>query len=239
MDNLVNKRIAVIPARGGSKRIPKKNILNFFGKPMIAWTIESALKTKMFDTVLVSTDNEEIAEISKSYGAEVPFLRNRHSDDYTPVSEATLTALEQLKSYNGKTYEIIVQLMPNCPLRSAQNVIDQLKFFDELDGEISVLSGFQYGMFNPWWAHQKDKNNKYKKLFDEFSTEIRSQDLEPLICPSGATWISTINSLRKFNSFYSENYTFYKLNWQEAVDIDDESDLLLAKAAYLILNEKI
>ena len=78
MDDLVDKRIAIIPARGGSKRIPKKNILDFFGKPMIAWTIESALKTKMFETVLVSTEDEEIAEISRDYGAEVPFLRNRN-----------------------------------------------------------------------------------------------------------------------------------------------------------------
>ena len=71
MDDLVKKRVAIIPARGGSKRIPKKNILDFFGKPMIAWTIESALRTKMFETVLVSTDDEEIAEISKNYGAQV------------------------------------------------------------------------------------------------------------------------------------------------------------------------
>ena len=182
MDNLVNKRIAVIPARGGSERIPKKNILNFFGKPMIAWTIESALETKMFDTVIVSTDNVEIAEISKSYGAEVPFLRDRHSDDYTPVSEATLTALEQLNSFNGKTYDTIVQLMPNCPLRSAQNVIDQLKFFDESDEKKSVLSGFHYGMFNPFWAHQIDKTNRYKKLFDEFSIQIRFCGLKIIPC---------------------------------------------------------
>lgn len=239
MDDLVDKRIAIIPARGGSKRIPKKNILDFFGKPMIAWTIESALKTKMFETVFVSTEDEEIAEISRDYGAEVPFLRNRNFDDHTPVSEATLTALEQLKDYNGKTFETIVQLMPNCPLRSEKSIIKQLKFFEKTELKQSVLSGFNYGFFNPWWAHQKERTGKYKKVFNDFSTVKRSQDLEPLICPSGATWISTVKNLKKYNSFYSKEYTFHKLSWQEALDIDDESDLLLAKAAYLILNERI
>ena len=239
MDDLVKKRVAIIPARGGSKRIPKKNISDFFGKPMIAWTIESALRTKMFETVLVSTDDLEIAEISKNYGAQVPFLRNQHMDDFSTVSEATLTALEQLNSYNGKAYETVVQLMPNCPLRSTKNIIDQLKFFEESKKKISVLSGFYYGMFNPWWAHQKDQSQKFKKVFEGFSTERRSQDLEPLICPSGASWISSVENLKKYNSFYSEEYTFHKLSWQEALDIDDASDLLLAKAAYMILNGKV
>jgi N-acylneuraminate cytidylyltransferase len=239
MDNLVKKRIAIIPARGGSKRIPKKNILDFFGKPMIAWTIESALNTKMFDTVLVSTDDEEIAEISISYGAQVPFLRNQNTDDFSTVSEATLTALDQLNGYNGKTYETVVQLMANCPLRSTKNIIDQLEVFHLSKEKINVLSGFQYGMFNPWWAHQKDQTKKYKRVFKDSSMLKRSQDLPELICPSGATWISSVENLKKNNSFYSEEYTFHKLTWQEAVDIDDESDLLLAKAAYMISNEKV
>lgn len=96
MDNLVNKKIiAVIPARGGSKRIPKKNIVNLNGKPMIAWTIEAALKSKYIDEVLVSTDDEEIAEIGKDYGAKVPFLRNANADDHSPISLATVRALKQ------------------------------------------------------------------------------------------------------------------------------------------------
>ena len=239
MDYLVDKRVAIIPARGGSKRIPQKNILDFFGKPMIAWTIESALKSKMFDSVIVSTDDEEIAEISRDYGAEVPFLRNQNYDDHAPVSEATITALGQLKDYNGKTYETVVQLMPNCPLRSSKSIIKQLEYFEKSEANKSVLSGFYYGMFNPWWSHQKDQTGKYKKILDDFSTMKRSQDLKPLVCPSGAIWISSVNNLKKYNSFYSEEYTFHKLSWQEAVDIDDESDLLLAKAAYMILNGKL
>ena len=100
---MVNKRIAIIPARGGSKRLPNKNIIDFFGKPMIAWTIDAALRTNMFDLILVSTDSQEISEISRHLGAEVPFLRDKHSDDYSTVSEAPLTALNQMENLSGTT----------------------------------------------------------------------------------------------------------------------------------------
>lgn len=239
MDNMVKKRIAIIPARGGSKRIPKKNIIDFFGKPLIAWTIEAAIHSNLFDTILVSTDSEEIAEISKSYGADVPFLRDKYADDFSTVSSATLSALKQLRNFNGQAYEIVTQLMPNCPLRSSKNIIDQQEVFENSTTKNSLLSGFNYGMFNPWWAHIKNDDNTYKKVFSEFSFTKRSQDLEPLICPSGATWISTVNNLKKFNSFYSSPYSFYNFKWHEVVDIDDSNDLILAKAAFKILNGEL
>ena len=81
---MVNKNIAVIPARGGSKRIPKKNILELNGLPMIAFTIQAALKSKLFDKVVVSTDDQEIADVSKEYGAEIPFMRDKYADDHSP-----------------------------------------------------------------------------------------------------------------------------------------------------------
>ena len=96
-------RIAIIPARGGSKRIPLKNIIPFQGRPMISWSISAALDTGLFDRVLVSTEDEEIAAIGRSAGAEVPFLRRGHFDDHTPVSLATLTALEQAEDSLGRS----------------------------------------------------------------------------------------------------------------------------------------
>ena len=102
------KIIAVIPARGGSKRIPKKNIIDFMGKPMIAWTIEAALKSKLFDRVIVSTDDYEFASISKEYGCDVPFLRDSSADDLTPVSIATIRAVEQAENYYNEEYDIVI-----------------------------------------------------------------------------------------------------------------------------------
>jgi CMP-N-acetylneuraminic acid synthetase len=116
------KRIAIIPARGGSKRIPKKNIIDFNNKPLIVWTIEAALDSGCFNQVLVSTDCLEIAEIARNAGASVPFLRLNSADDITHVSAATVTALIQAEEYWKSRFDEIVQLMPNCPLRNSQHI---------------------------------------------------------------------------------------------------------------------
>ena len=236
---MVENRVAIIPARGGSKRLPKKNIMEFCGKPMIAWTIEAALRSKLFDLVLVSTDSEEIAAVSKAYGATVPFLRIDHADDFSPVSEATISALKQLKNYNGKSYETVVQLMANCPLRSGESIREQVMAFEADKNRYSLLSGFKYGMFNPWWAHEKKEDGRFQKVLTYTNANARSQDLPELICPSGATWISQYHRLLDIGTFYSEDYRFHQLSWLEAVDIDDEEDLHLAKAAYLLANENL
>jgi len=109
MDNLVDKKIiAVIPARGGSKRIPKKNIIGLGGKPMLAWTIEAALKSKYINEVLVSTDDEEIAEVGRKHGAKVPFLRDKNADDHSPISLATIRALNQWEESGFEKPHIVV-----------------------------------------------------------------------------------------------------------------------------------
>ena len=237
MDHMVEKRLAIIPARGGSKRLPGKNIMDFQGKPMIAWTIEAALETNLFDEVLVSTDDNEIAEISIDYGAIAPFLREDYADDYSTVSQATCAALYQMERYSGKDYQTIVQLMANCPLRSAKSIRNQYNAFDKTKEKNSLLSGIKYGMFNPWWAHKKNETGKYERIFEATSSYTRSQDLPKLICPTGATWISSRNNLAAFNSFYSKGYEFFELDWKEGVDIDDQEDLDLAKVAFQLIHQ--
>ena len=236
---MVNKRIAVIPARGGSKRLPKKNIIDFMGKPMISWSIEAAVNSKLFDIVLVSTDCEEIADIAVKYGASVPFLRSKYADDLSTVSQATVSALKQLSEFNGKNYETVVQLMANCPIRSSANIVSQVKKYEESEGDFSLLSAFEYGMFNPWWAHYKNRKNEFEKIFKNYDNKTRSQDLTELLCPSGATWISNIKKLNKTGTFYSQGYKFHKISWLDAVDIDNIDDLQLAKAAFMIKDEKL
>lgn len=125
----MKNRVAIIPARGGSKRIKRKNIIDFCGKPMIAWTIEAAIKSNLFDEVIVSTEDNEIKKISEKYGAYVPFLRKYHADDYSSVSLATLGTIKQLKQEGIGEYEDIIQLMANCPLRDEKAIISSLKNF--------------------------------------------------------------------------------------------------------------
>lgn len=231
MDDLV-KKIAIIPARGGSKRLPHKNILDFMGKPMIIWTLEAALESKLFDKIIVSTDSNEIKDVVQSFGIEVPFLRSKTADDFSPVSLATIEALEQSESYFNERFDHVIQLMANCPIRNTKNIIDQYNFFLNNTNRSSVISSFSYGMFNPFWAHQINNDGTCIKLFGEKFKDVRSQDLPSLLCPSGATWISTREKLITENTYYSKEYKLFEIPWQKAVDIDDENDLNFAKIVY-------
>ena len=158
--------IAIIPARGGSKRIPQKNIIDFCGKPMIAWTIEAALQSKQFDRVVVSTDSQTIADVAIAHGAEAPFLRTECSDDITPVSEATLSALLQSEEYWHESYDYVVQLMANCPLRGSQSICSSMDRFLKNHSHFSI-SAFKFGWMNPWWAAKIDSQGKPNLLFPE------------------------------------------------------------------------
>jgi CMP-N-acetylneuraminic acid synthetase len=226
------KHIAIILARGGSKRLPRKNILDFHGKPLIAWTIEAALQSSQYDRVLVSTDDQEIAEISRKFGAEVPFLRNTAADDLTPSSEATLTALGQAEQYWGEQFDAVSQLMANCPLRDADDITLSIQNFKNRNAE-SQISSFRFGWMNPWWAAKVNVQGIPSYLFPE-SRLARSQDLQALYCPSGAIWIAQAQALKEFKSFYVPSHIFHPLSWISAMDIDDVDDFEMAKACLLI-----
>jgi N-acylneuraminate cytidylyltransferase len=230
MEHLVRKSIAVIPARKNSKRIPGKNIIDFKGRPMIAWTITAALESGMFDKVLVSTDSQEIAEISITHGASVPFLRKNNADEFSPSSQATLGALMQAEKYWNTRFDTVVQLMPNCPLRTGADIHKSMNVFMEkaLDFQISV---FKYGWINPWWALRLDDSGLPQNLFKN-AFEKRSQDLENLYCPTGAVWIANRDSLVEAGSFYGPDYRVCELSWLSAVDIDDYNDLEMAAACF-------
>ena len=222
--------IAIILARGNSKRIPKKNIMLFNSKPLIAWTIEAALNSNLFNKVLVSTDNKEIAKISKKYGAEVPFLRYGASDDFTPSSEATIFALKQAEEFWGKKFSIVAQLMANCPLRNEENIKDLYKSFINSESS-SQISCFKFGWMMPWWAFKLNNDGTHEKIFPE-ALNKRSQDLPDLYCPTGAFWIAKRDSLIKNKSFYTSDLRFEPLHWMSAVDIDNYDDFEIAKMCF-------
>ena len=222
-----NKIVAIIPARGGSKRIPNKNIIEFSGKPMIAWTIEAAIQSKIFERVIVSTDDAKIAEISLNYGAEVPFLRDSRADDHTPISLATIRTIEQLDTINNYKAEIVVQLMANCPLRDQTDIKLAIQNFT-MNNLNFQISAFKYGWMNPWWAHQIDNNSIAKPIFSDEIRMKRSQDLPELFCPTGAIWIAKIANLLESGTFYGEDYSFFPMQWVHAIDIDNYEDMEMA-----------
>ncbi len=225
---MVTNRIAIIPARGGSKRIPFKNVIDFQGKPMIAWSIIAAKNSGLFKRILVSTDDAKIAEIAVTYGAEVPFLRQNFADDYATVSEATAAALTQAINYWQEEYSTVVQLMANCPLRTGQDIVCAVASFEK-EQRIAQISCFEYGWMNPWWATKIDDTGQPIRMFPE-AFDSRSQDLPKLYCPTGAIWISDTDALLTYKSFYSPLHVFEPLSLRSAVDIDDYEDLKFAKA---------
>lgn len=224
---MTKSAIAVIPARGGSKRIPRKNIKLFDGKPIIAHTVEAALQSRLFSRVVVSTDSEEIALVAKQYGAEVPFLRDaRLADDVTPVSAATVDVVQRLDETEDR-FAYVCQLMPNCPLRSAEDIVES---YAQLlgTGSDSQISVVRYGWQNPWWAMRQNEKFQLEAVFKDQITR-RSQDLPPLFCPTGAVWWAKAAVLRREGTYHVAHRTGWEIPWQRGLDIDTEDDWLMAE----------
>jgi CMP-N-acetylneuraminic acid synthetase len=225
--NTLIGRLAVIPARGGSKRIPGKNVRSLLGKPAIAYTIAAALDSGLFDQVIVSTDSEGIAEIARHYGAEVPFLRAPElGDDHTPVSLVTLDALDRLDP-SGQKYSCVAQLMANCPLRTSDDVKASYQQFVETTAE-SQLSLTRYGWQNPLWAVQRAEDFTLQPLFENEIT-ARSQDLPRLFCPTGAIWWAHTDALRRERTYHFSGRTGWEIPWPRGIDIDTENDWQMAE----------
>ena len=231
------KRVAIIPARGGSKRIPKKNIIDFLGKPMIAHTIEAAINSNCFDDIIVSTDDTEIADVSARYGAMVPFLRDKYADDHSTISQATVHTLEKLSSKLDKNYGSVVQLMANCPIRNSEDIVQACNYFDSNTHNFQI-SAFKFGWMNPWWAHKMNDNFTVKPVFDDEIRNRRSQDQPDLYCPTGAIWIANSEKVKDSKSFYGDSYRFFPIDWKSAMDIDDLDDLEFAKVLMKYKYEK-
>jgi CMP-N-acetylneuraminic acid synthetase len=214
--------LAVIPARGGSKRVPGKNIRPLLGRPALAYTIEAAHESGLFASVVVSTDSEAIAAVAEREGAEVPFLRaSSLATDEVPVSSATVDALERLDP-SGTIYGDVAQLMPNCPLRNADDVRASYAQF-QASGACSQISVIRFGWQNPWWALRRDEHLRVTPLFPDRIT-APSQTLPELFCPTGAIWWARHAVLREARTFHVPERTGWEIPWERGIDVDTEDD---------------
>jgi CMP-N,N'-diacetyllegionaminic acid synthase len=222
-----NRVLAVIPARGGSKRLPRKNILDLAGKPLIAWTIEAALSSEYIDSVVVSTDNESIADISKKYGADVPFMRpdNLATDKSTSI-DVILHSINQLEEL-GKKYDYIILLQPTSPLRTAQNIDEAIALLktQKCDAVISVCEANH----SPLWSNILPEDHSMSGFLKDEVVNKRSQDLEKFYRLNGAIYLCNIRSLKLENTFFlKKNCIAYKMEQDKSVDIDSRIDFLYA-----------
>lgn len=207
--------------------MPGKNIRPLLGVPAMAYSIRAALESGIFDRVVVSTDSEEIARVAREHGAEVPFVRDASlADDHTPVSLATVDALERLDP-RGEHFTVVAQLMANCPLRDADDVRASWRQFLDT-GARSQLSVMRFGFQNPWWAMRRSDDFVLDPIFGERATEP-SQSLPELFCPTGAIWWARAEVLRAERTFHVEGRTGWEISWQHGVDVDTEDDWAMAE----------
>lgn len=222
--------ICFLPARGGSKRIPEKNIKDFCGKPMIAHAIEAALESKMFDRVIVSTDSKEIAEISKKYGAEVPELRSdKNSDDHATLIDVLL----ELKKY-WEAYQSISVILPTSPLLRPETLQEAFEAFEKNPKESLVpVTSFSF----PIQRAFKIENGTLRMREPEHEF-TRSQDLEEHYHDAGSFYILSKETFEKDHRLFSKNAVPFVLDEMLVQDIDTEEDWNIAEAKYRLMNEK-
>lgn len=223
---IYNKKVlCIIPARGGSKGIPRKNIIEIDDKPLVAYSIECAKESRYIDSVVVSTDDEEIASISKAWGAEVPFLRPKElAHDTSKTIEAVLFTVDELQKRTC-IFDILVLLQPTQPLRTAVQVDEAIRLFMEKQEDVVSLSAVSE---HPVLMRKLDETTQNVKPLLSQNSTVRRQDMEKFFIVNGAIYVNGIQNLSKETSF-NDNPIGYVMNESITVDIDDELDLRWAR----------
>lgn len=218
-----NKYLAIIPARGGSKRVPRKNVLDLCGKPLIAYTVEAALKSKYIDKVVVSSDDEEILQISKKFGAETIKRPDILASDTATTFDAIKHAIDSLEKY-----EYIVLLQPTSPLRNSKHIDEAIELLKEKKAS-AVVSVCEME-HSPLWSNTLDDTLSMNNFLKDEVLNKRSQDLEKYYRLNGAIYICKTELLLKEKSFFlKENIFAYIMDRKSSVDIDEEIDFKMAE----------
>ncbi|MBY0145908.1 cytidylyltransferase domain-containing protein [Neobacillus niacini] len=218
--------LAVIPARGGSKGIPGKNIIEVYNKPLIQYTIDAALDSKYLDRIIVSTDSQSIAEVSLKCGAEIPFMRPETlSTDTSKTIDVLIHAIEELKK-EGNEYNYLVLLQPTQPLRTGHNIDEAIEMIIN-NNEESLVSISEVSE-HPLLMRELNEDGKLQNLLNMEST-VRRQDFPKYYKVNGSIYINEININFNLNTSLNDNKLGYLMNKENDIDIDDFFDLELFK----------
>lgn len=226
----MEKTIAIITARGGSKRIPRKNIKDFCGKPIIAYSIENAIKSKMFEEIMVSTDDEEIAQVAKKYGARIPFMRSHeNSDDYASTADVICEVLGMYKK-QGIFFESFCCIYPTAPLISENELIESGKWLKNNYATVVPVVKYSYPIQRAVLEEDGFGNFVKPEMLN-----VRSQDLEVYYHDAGQFyWARTKDFLQK-PQFIGNRCKLYEVDEMKVQDIDNIADWKLAEVKYKIM----
>lgn len=229
------ERIAIITARGGSKRIPKKNIRNFCGKPIIAYSIEAAIESGLFSEVMVSTDSEEIAETARRFGARVPFMRSsKNADDYATTADALLEVMERYQEM-GRTFSYLCCIYPTAPFVTAEKLRDAMRLMEEHHPSLILpVVAFSYP---PQRSYVMDENGCLEFKYEEYSRS-RSQDLEKWYHDAGQFYIYDAKRFLQEKGAPQGPIMPIYVSELQVQDIDSEDDFKIAELKYQLMKEK-
>lgn len=229
-----NKRfLAIIPARSGSKGLKDKNIKKLNGKPMIAYTIEAASKSGIFDNIVVSTDSQAYADIAKAYGASVPFLRPDYlASDEATTNDVTVYTISKLKQ-SGFSYDYLMILQPTSPLRQPEDVIGAVKLLFEKDAT-SIVSVCEVE-HPPLYINTLDEKLSMNGFLAK-DVKTRRQLLPKYYRLNGAIYLCEVEHYLSDGDLYSEKSYAYIMDKNRSIDIDDEFDFIIAENLMNTLN---
>ena len=217
-----NTFLAIIPARGGSKRLPRKNVLDLAGKPLIAWSIEAGLNSNYIDKVLVSSDDDEILEVSKKHGAQTIKRPGELASDTATTFDVLKHTIENIEKY-----DYIVLLQATSPLRNEKHIDESIKLLElkKADAVISVCEMDH----SPLWANTLPQDNSLVRFLKDEVLNQRSQDLDKYFRLNGAIYICRTEKLLEAKSFFlKENIFAYCMDKESSIDIDEKIDFQLA-----------
>ncbi|MBE5864693.1 MAG: pseudaminic acid cytidylyltransferase [Lachnospiraceae bacterium] len=229
-----SKKLAIITARGGSKRIPRKNIKEFCGKPILAYSIEAAVESGLFDTVMVSTDDEEIAEIAKAYGAEVPFYRSAEtSNDYATTNDVLLEVLAEYEK-RGQCFDMAVCIYPTAPFVTAEKLKAAVEMLSESDADTLIpVVAFSYPPQRAMIVEEGRLVFEYPQYLDS-----RSQDLTPHYHDVGQFYVFRTDAFKKNRKLMVGNILPLVVSEMEVQDIDNQTDWEIAEMKYRLMKDK-
>lgn len=224
------RTLALIPARGGSKGLPGKNLKSLLGKPLVTWSIEAASLSPSIDSIVLSTDDQKIADIGEKIGARVPFVRPLDlSSDTASSIDVVLHALDFLETA-GEKFDIVVLLEPTSPQRDWGDIEQALDLLIK-SGASSVVGVTQAQESHPDFMYCLQGDLKLKPFIKKVgSAHIRRQDIEPLYYLEGSIYISFVHILRERRSFYHEDTVGYEVPKWKSLEIDDLDDFIMIEA---------
>ena len=225
-----NNKIAIITARGGSKRIPRKNIKEFCGKPILAYSIQAALEANIFDEVMVSTEDAEIARVAEKYGAKVPFFRSvETADDFATTDQVLLEVIEKYQLL-GQKFAYGCCIYPTAPFVTAEKLKNAMGMLDGETESVMPITAFSY----PPMRGIKIENGKVEYIFPEYAAE-RSQDIPIMYHDCGQFYCFQIEAFLKNKGIVGNNAKGIVMSELEVQDIDNEQDWKLAEMKYSLM----